>query len=162
MPTCSACGLNKTEAEMVKDGGRRHAKGWVAGECKSCKSRRQRAVYARDPLTHKNHVMRSRYGIDLAEYERLLKAQNGVCAICRQPPKRGALHIDHDHATGRVRGLLCARCNSAVDWSIRYAEKAKEYMARVLIVTSAVRTRRPNSSTWERPDRRTQIPQRSS
>lgn len=49
-----------------------------------------------------------------AEYDRLLTKQNGVCAICGRPPKTRKLHIDHDHKTGRIRGLLCVRCNRAL------------------------------------------------
>ena len=48
------------------------------------------------------------------EYEALLAAQGGVCAICGNPPKNRRLHIDHDHKTGRIRGLLCFTCNRYV------------------------------------------------
>jgi len=42
----------------------------------------------------------------------MFQAQGGVCGICKRPPKPGKnLHIDHDHKTGRPRGLLCYRCN---------------------------------------------------
>lgn len=44
-------------------------------------------------------------------YDAQLACQDGGCAICRRPPRKRRLHIDHDHATGRVRGLLCYRCN---------------------------------------------------
>jgi hypothetical protein len=57
--------------------------------------------------------LKKQYGISLAEYEMLAKRQKGVCAICRAP-EAGGLHIDHDHASGRVRGLLCGRCNKAL------------------------------------------------
>ena len=50
-------------------------------------------------------------GIDDAEYERLLEAQGGHCALCPSTPKTRRLHVDHDHKTGTVRGLLCHRCN---------------------------------------------------
>ena len=53
-------------------------------------------------------------GIDDAEYERLLEAQGGHCALCPNVPKTRRLHVDHDHKTGRVRGLLCYRCNRAL------------------------------------------------
>jgi hypothetical protein len=56
------------------------------------------------------------YSIDQAAYEAMLSRQRGVCAICggrNQPPTR-RLAVDHDHATGKVRGLLCYRCNSAI------------------------------------------------
>ena len=51
------------------------------------------------------------YGITLAQYEELLALQGGVCAICKSPPKKQALGVDHDHKSGYVRGLLCFRCN---------------------------------------------------
>lgn len=52
-------------------------------------------------------------GMNVSEYESLLKKQHGVCAICKGPQnyKRTALCIDHDHKTGAVRGLLCCHCN---------------------------------------------------
>jgi hypothetical protein len=63
----------------------------------------------------------NRYGISLEEYNRLLKNQHGKCAICGNiPNKKGnagqSLHVDHDHNTGNIRGLLCSSCNLAVGW----------------------------------------------
>jgi hypothetical protein len=57
------------------------------------------------------------YGISFAEYQRMLIAQRGVCAICEKPEtkiEKGTLRllsVDHDHTTGAIRGLLCANCN---------------------------------------------------
>lgn len=45
------------------------------------------------------------------EYASLLERQGGVCAICRRAPKTRRLHVDHDHHSMTVRGLLCHRCN---------------------------------------------------
>ena len=53
-----------------------------------------------------------RYRMKIAEYERLYARQRGKCAICCEPYPE--LFIDHDHATGGVRGLLCRRCNIAL------------------------------------------------
>ena len=58
--------------------------------------------------------LRSHYGLTLAEYEEMSAKQSGVCAICGEPPNWGTLQVDHNHATGRLRGLLCGRCNTAV------------------------------------------------
>ena len=64
--------------------------------------------------------MRHRYGIDHAGYAALLTRQDGRCAVCRELPVsdvnmpkhwNGILCVDHDHATGVVRGLLCNDCN---------------------------------------------------
>jgi hypothetical protein len=55
------------------------------------------------------------YGITLAQFDSMLAAQNGVCAICRGTNLSGKrLHVDHDHKTGRFRGLLCFKCNGAI------------------------------------------------
>ena len=69
-------------------------------------------------------------GVTDAEYDRLLAAQGGGCAICGNPPKTRRLHVDHDHKTGRVRGLLCHRCNRALpDWvTVRWMVDAVNYL----------------------------------
>ena len=57
---------------------------------------------------------RSRTGLALNDYEQLLEAQHGGCAICGRPPRTRRLHVDHSHATGKIRGLLCFTCNRLV------------------------------------------------
>jgi recombination endonuclease VII len=51
----------------------------------------------------------ARHGLTVAGYEELVAQQNGRCLLCRQPTV--AFHVDHDHETGLVRGLLCQACN---------------------------------------------------
>jgi hypothetical protein len=53
-------------------------------------------------------------GVTSEQYEAMLAAQGGGCAICGNPPKTRRLDVDHDHRTGKVRGLLCHRCNRAL------------------------------------------------
>lgn len=65
--------------------------------------------YQRDK---RDKYLRKTYGISSAVYRRVLKLQNGVCAICqRRPRKNQRFHVDHDHKTDRVRGILCWVCN---------------------------------------------------
>ena len=76
------------------------------------------------------------YGIDVPDYERILAEQGGGCYICgKKPSERRALDIDHDHKTGKVRGLLCSNHNRAIGLfgdNIRGLIKALEYLARNL------------------------------
>lgn len=48
------------------------------------------------------------------QYQEMSEAQNGVCAICKRPDRKKALAVDHNHETGKVRGLLCNPCNRAL------------------------------------------------
>jgi hypothetical protein len=69
----------------------------------------------RDPMTRRKHRLRGVYGISREEYDAMLDSQGGVCAICKKKPDEGkALFVDHCHVTGRVRGLLCGKCNSVL------------------------------------------------
>lgn len=57
------------------------------------------------------------YGITLDQYNQMLNAQNSVCAVClyKETSKRNTrLCVDHDHKTGKIRGLLCNRCNRSL------------------------------------------------
>lgn len=56
---------------------------------------------------------RRRYGLEPEEYDAMLAEQDGKCAFCRLTPDY-PLYVDHDHATKKVRSLLCARCNNIV------------------------------------------------
>lgn len=58
--------------------------------------------------------LKYKWGITFMEYEVMLGAQGGACAICRKVPDGKYLAIDHDHRTGKIRGLLCSKCNTAL------------------------------------------------
>lgn len=84
--------------------------------------------------------LKAKYGITADDYQRMHDEQDGLCLICEQPetaldrlrrPKR--LSVDHDHVTGQIRGLLCARCNPALglfDEDIEKLLAAVRYLAR--------------------------------
>lgn len=56
--------------------------------------------------------LKNKHGISIKDYNRLLRKQKGVCAVCEKPCATGRrLAIDHDHVTGVIRGLLCSACN---------------------------------------------------
>lgn len=65
--------------------------------------------------TTRNAYLLRKYGITLEQYDRMYEKQFGACAICRNGMPCGVnFNVDHDHHTGRVRGLLCPHCNRYV------------------------------------------------
>ena len=72
-----------------------------------------RARYADNPEWFRESKIRKCYGLTLDEYEALKAAHAGKCAICG---KEADLDVDHDHKSGKVRGLLCTKCNIRVGW----------------------------------------------
>lgn len=60
---------------------------------------------------NRDRALRRQYGISVQEYEQILAAQGGGCAICERKQGARKLHVDHCHKTGRVRGVLCHQCN---------------------------------------------------
>lgn len=83
--------------------------------------------------------LKDKWGLSRDDFDRMLAGQGGVCAICRNASNgHGKFHVDHDHQTGAIRGLLCGACNmgmgqfrdradilrAAADYLTRYAEKS--------------------------------------
>jgi len=85
-----------------------------------------------DCLQHASTVRRvhllNRYNLTPEDYDRMLKRQNGVCFLCKAKPVGRRLAVDHDHATGRVRGLLCTGCNVKLGWYEARRELIAEYL----------------------------------
>lgn len=102
----------------------------------------QRVWRKNNPERAKSHNLRKSYGIDLKEYERLVAAQQGMCAICSSPEttkdKDGGprmMPVDHDHKTGKVRALLCTQCNRGLGMftdSIEKLRAAVDYLEKHL------------------------------
>lgn len=85
-------------------------KSGINSYCKPChnaRTRRSKESVGGERTYH----LRRRYGITGEEADAMLASQSGVCAICRAAP---AAHVDHDHATGGVRALLCFDCNGGL------------------------------------------------
>lgn len=78
---------------------------------------------------HRITERRRLYGLAEADYDNLLTAQGGVCAVCQEEMERPV--IDHDHATGRVRGIVHQRCNVKIAWVEHgHAARIEAYLAR--------------------------------
>lgn len=109
--TCKACGC---EFPAI---GRLTAQGRLGPRPKYC-SEGCRARRRQDKMRGyaKRFRLEAKYNLSVAEHDDLLVAQGGGCAICGASVSPGgrALSVDHDHKTGRVRGILCAPCNQAI------------------------------------------------
>ena len=122
--TCSHCG-------PVSIRPRGTHKGQIAWRCykghiEGCRKRNTPDYQRRVRLKHY-------YGLTPEQYDVMLQKQDGKCAICRSPAGESRLHVDHDHKTGAVRGLLCRTCNVALGHfndSILTLRSAIEYLER--------------------------------
>lgn len=114
------------------------------GLCMECRNLRGLKIakgqkFVPPRLLKREQRLRASYGIGFKKYERIFHAQDGRCAICRvkgnlDPSKKLPFHVDHDHATGKVRGLLCTRCNIGLGMMKENAENlenAKAYLASI-------------------------------
>ena len=107
------------------------------GLCKPCyhaqRYKNDRRYYLRSTESRFKRL----YGITWADYEKMFASQHGVCAICKSPPKKRRLSVDHCHQTGRIRGLLCDPCNhillGAAKDSLSKLQAAIEYLKGGLI-----------------------------
>ena len=106
---CRDCGHERTPREMSRS---------KPSICKPCSTARTRAWAEANPDEWERHRRKSylkrTYGITPEQYDDMLAAQGGVCAVCGAPPEdpRGyRMHVDHCHDSGRVRGILCGGCN---------------------------------------------------
>ncbi|MGZ6826061.1 MAG: endonuclease VII domain-containing protein [Mycobacteriales bacterium] len=79
--------------------------------CKTCHNARGKDTVKRLYGTSRDYHLRRRYGLQDGEWDEIMLDQGDVCAICRESP---AVHVDHDHDTGEVRGILCFNCNGGL------------------------------------------------
>lgn len=73
----------------------------------------QRRCKICDYNRNRGKQFQEKYGLTVEQYQIMCLMQNNLCAICCEEPE-GNLHVDHDHATGEVRGLLCNNCNNGL------------------------------------------------
>ncbi len=77
------------------------------------------------------NILKKQYGLTVEQHEQMIADQHGLCAICKKPPTKRRLDVDHDHADGHVRQLLCERCNKGLGCfgdSLELLEVAVRYL----------------------------------
>ena len=133
---CRVCKIEKDKEEL--------AKGWGLDKngdfkykniCRKCDNKRidasrkargkdrekYKIAYSNDPERFKKYYRKAsllnKYGLTTEDYNKMLDQQNGVCKICKQVCiTNEVLSVDHCHTTGKIRGLLCMKCNSALGY----------------------------------------------
>jgi hypothetical protein len=124
--TCNHCRQIKPLEEFYKRIDRRGGEG-RRSICKLC-NKKDRYRFSRtynkdwyakqllkDPLFSRRKNLLRTHNITLKQFDTILDSQGGVCAICKGPPMgKGNYHVDHGHSTGKLRGLLCHKCNVAL------------------------------------------------
>lgn len=140
---CPECNAYLPKSEFYTD---RRARGGLTRRCrthharKSYDSRRReydtpakRYAYARQEM------LRKKYGMTVEVYLAMSEAQGHVCKICGNPEtdKYGNLHVDHDHETNRVRGLLCGNCNTGLG---KFRDDPNLLVAAIAYLAAARRT----------------------
>jgi len=142
MKYCNSCNTNKELTAFGKDKSNKDGLTHRCKECRNPQSKawrkknpeivkatnkkhkELRKEYYNDPvrkLKYKDNHLQYNYGITLEIYEKMHYEQNGKCKICKNPETTknnqkslSCLAVDHCHKTGKVRGLLCAKCNKAL------------------------------------------------
>lgn len=108
MKVCKTCNVEKS-----KDSFYLHNRA-----CKACCTLKAYEWRSKNPeavkKTRRKAKLKKYYGISLDEYDKMLANQNGVCAVCSKEHTRRPLNVDHCHSTGKIRGLLCDKCNMAL------------------------------------------------
>jgi len=96
-------------------------------------------------------TLKRRFGMTIADYNSILNAQDGKCAICGKlaSSAKRRFALDHDHSTGKVRGLLCFRCNYGIGWfqeDPARLSRASEYLAVTMNWPWSARQKRESNS----------------
>ncbi len=128
---CNKCGEGKPLEDFPFNNGYRRKR------CRGCRVKAQREWRKKNPIKVKEAQRRhklKKYGITDVEYQKIIKTQNNRCEVCGNEEKeRPKMPIDHNHATGKFRGVICSRCNrvlGAVDDEATLLRKLAEYLER--------------------------------
>lgn len=101
--------MRTKEQQRLQNLKQRQRPGW-----KEAHAKRMREWRIKSPRLAKSADLKKSFGITIADYDEMLARQQGVCAVCHRAPGKKALAVDHNHATGKVRSLLCHGCNTAI------------------------------------------------
>lgn len=130
---CSKCNEKKELYEFYK---RKDTKSGYRMECKECRWKQIKWYREKNPDIHLENTIR-KYGITSAQFKRMIKNQSNKCAICKSTETTNIkgtikrLAVDHCHKTGKVRELLCDKCNRGIGYlkdNIKFLKSAIKYL----------------------------------
>ncbi len=120
---CTKCKKFKEFASFARYGERRRGRFYRRAACKICENEQKRRYDESPKGKRARDRAKGKNGLSIEGYEVMLTSQGGVCFLCKRPEcakaKSGHIRrmaVDHDHKTGRIRGLLCYRCNILLGW----------------------------------------------
>lgn len=116
MKKCKSCNKNKYGKSFYTAYIYKNSR-QLSSECKDCSNKRTIKYRKNNKEKGYSACIKHLYGITIEDYKIMFKNQKGKCAICntnRMPKNQKRFNIDHNHQTGKVRGLLCQLCNSGL------------------------------------------------
>lgn len=126
---CSKCGKEKSISEFYKM--KHHKKDGLRSECKKCTAKYARERHQRldFKILKRGYDLQQHYNLTYKQHLEIYVNQDGQCAICNRAIPYSKIVTDHDHKTGKVRGLLCRYCNIGMGFvdNEDFLEKAKQY-----------------------------------
>jgi hypothetical protein len=129
---CWACKKTKPVEEFTKN---KNGVDGYATLCLECKRTRSTNWRSRQPGYYRDRDLRRYYGIGIEDFDAILELQGGGCRICGKTPEEDTrtFHVDHSHATGRIRGILCHGCNTGIGLfkeNVAFLQEAISYIER--------------------------------
>jgi len=111
---CKYCGEEKKKEEWAFQKHTYRDELSSFGRCKDCVGKRKKSPKIKE--INRKSMLKTVYGITPEEYNKILERQNFCCAVCKKhlAEFKKALSVDHNHETGKIRGLLCQKCNLAL------------------------------------------------
>ncbi len=145
MITCKVCKVKKPRDDFYADLSKKNG---LRPECKKCTRQRVAEYRQRNPEKVKQGYhryntsehgrkirrvlkLRTQYKLTPKQHGQIYLDQNGCCALCDEPVAYEKINTDHDHDTGKVRGLLCHRCNMGLGFwgdSVKGFQRAIRYL----------------------------------
>ena len=129
---CQECGIVKLAVRRVK--GKKDLLSCSIGRSEQRLANASGKAHERDRKYTPESGLIRRYGITLAERDQMILDQNGGCALCgKNLNELSKINVDHDHDTGKIRGILCSSCNMGLGLlgdNLEALKKATDYLSR--------------------------------